>query len=624
VLDVVARKNSRDLQTLADDFDRTAKSADDFGNKLNKTSTFSKYLDEQLVKTKAHVRELGTEFDKTGKADVFANLKGAERNLKSLEGIKKQLATALAQGGQDGAKDVSAAVQGGLSTPALGPILIGSLVAAAVAAAPLVGAALGGAVSGAFALGGVFAGAFTELKTNPQVQAAGKDFLAWLGTEWKSGASAFAGPLMDAFALLKTDLAGPLDDLKKDFAYLAPYAREFAMYIGAAAEKFMPGFNRMIQSSGPILTELGHGLVYVADGLNVMFDEISKGGKGEVEALDVTFRVLGGTLAAVGFFVRAMANSFDWITQVEAKVTDFQQSVFGWIPLLGDYFRKAHEIWFGISNSFDDAGPAVGRMLPPLNSVTVAADNQKKAVDDLKKSWDDYLGIAQSTDQAELTLARDTLALKAALAQNKGQWDLNTRAGQDHRAALQGVLADAKAVYDAQVKQYGDNPKFLKAYQDTIEKRLAEARATGAAADYVEHLRIEYLGLVNALNFINGKVVHYSIIGTRSSPGGERGFYQGLAHGGRADAPGYAYGGGVIKVGEQGPEYLSLPPMAGPAYVTPNSAINGAANSSARAAPWQVECRVTGGGGIATLIQSAVRSGEIQLFVDGTPVTVYA
>jgi hypothetical protein len=51
------------------------------------------------------------------------------------------------------------------------------------------------------------------------------------------------------------------------------------------------------------------------------------------------------------------------------------------------------------------------------------------------------------------------------------------------------------------------------------------------------------------------------------------------AHGGFIR--GYAGGGRVFKVGEQGRELLTLPAMSAPAYVTPNSTLNGSANGGA-------------------------------------------
>src|SRR5689334_11249948 len=98
VLDVIARKNSRDLSTLADEFERLAKRTDASGKKFGEFSSFSNYLEGQLYRTRVQVRELGQEFDRTGDKDVFAKLRGAQANLKSLERIKADLSKSIDDG----------------------------------------------------------------------------------------------------------------------------------------------------------------------------------------------------------------------------------------------------------------------------------------------------------------------------------------------------------------------------------------------------------------------------------------------------------------------------------------------------------------------------------------------
>jgi hypothetical protein len=536
-----AAKASAAMKLLGEDAGRAGLKLQDLG----KSSTSMGMLDQRILRTRGELKRLSEEFDRTGNAGTLRQIFKSGDELKDLERLRKRLAGALTEGGQEGSKGVLAAMQGVLGTPVLGPITAGALIAGAVIAAPLVGAALGGAVSGAFALGGIFAGALTELKTDARVQAAGHDFLAWLGSEWKQGTASFAGPLMDAFSILKTDLAGPLRDLRQDFSYLAPYVRDFAMYLGAAAEKFMPGFNRMIQSSGPILTELGHGIVMVADGLNIMFDEISKGGKGEVEALDVTFRVLGGTLAAVGFFVRAMANSFDWITQVEAKVTDFQQSVFGWIPLLGDYFRKAHEIWSGVANSFDDAGPSISVVARSVNEVVNSLDDLARASD----AWKDVnaglslvtqtatalpvvldgvshamhgtaIGMVTDLDKVDITMNQlagqleqqvfgaimgvaqaniawhqSLLGVNEAVKQNGTTLKDNTKEGLANQLAVLGMVQANEQVYQANIASGMSADQARQAYEQNHDTMVKGAISAGFNAKEVHGLTDAYRGV---------------------------------------------------------------------------------------------------------------------------------
>jgi len=460
------------------------------------------------------------------------------------------------------------AFAGGLTSPAG----IAAITAAAVALGPLAGAAIGGGIEGSLGFGTMLAGALVQLKTNPQVQGAAKDFGSWLSTEFKDDTAVFAGPLIDAFKLLQTDTRGPMDDLRKDFAAVAPYVRDFATYLGAAEEKFMPGFNRMIQSSGPIITELGHGLVYVADGLNVMFDEISKGGKGEVEGLDVLFRTLGGTLSATGFLIRGLADAFDFTAQIADKVTGAQAKYLGWIPGVGDYFREAHKEWDGIVHSFDDSGSHVGALGGEMNTLTSDLDRQRAAVQSLTKAWDDWFGLSMSVDQATLTLHQDVTALTDSIAQNGRTFDENTKAGQANYGALLQAIQAAHDLYDAEVKQYGDNPKFVTEYQQTVDKLLAQASAAGLDKSQIAALSSEFGQLQAALNSINGKVVHYSVIGSGSNPNS---FPQGLAEGGFVGPGGIIHAAqGLLPPRSPGTLVLAGEPQTGGEWMIPRRGIS--------------------------------------------------
>lgn len=91
VLDVVARKNSKDLEALALEFDKLAASVDNSNKSSQQSVKFSKFLDSQIAETRKQVQQLAQEFEKTGSADVFGQLRGAERNLNSLTRIRKQV-----------------------------------------------------------------------------------------------------------------------------------------------------------------------------------------------------------------------------------------------------------------------------------------------------------------------------------------------------------------------------------------------------------------------------------------------------------------------------------------------------------------------------------------------------
>lgn len=573
VLDVIARKNSRDLNTLADEFDRAARQTDDFGDKLNKTNRFSKYLDDQLLLTKQKVRELGVEFERTGDKDVFAKLRGAQGNVKSLERIKTDLTKSFGDTGAEASNAFSAGFVGGLgrvalaASPALAPMAV-MLVAELLAA-------VGGAITAGAGLGGVFAGAITQIKTNPDVQAAAGDLGHWFSEQWKLDTGAFAEPTRDAIALIKTELRGPMDDLRKDFSVIAPYTRDFANSLGVAAQKFMPGLNRLLQNSGPLIQEAGHDLEILSEAVSRFMIDLSEGEKGEAEALRTLVRGLADLITFTGGAINVSAHLWDGYVQGTRSAVDWADKWLGKITLIHPLLRLtgAKERIDEIAGAYNNLGPAVGRILPPISSVTREVDNQKRVVDGLTKSWNDWFGVSMGVDQALLSLNQSETALTESIKENGRHWELNTKTGQANYGTLLSVIQAAHDYRDAQIASGVSADQANAEYQKTIEAQIGMAQKFGLSAAQANSLRTQVGGLSDALDSLRTDITirtHFITEGTPPSS-----FYHGLATGGRV--PGYAGGGGTIRVGEQGPEYLSFGP--GPAYVTPNSAINGAANS---------------------------------------------
>jgi putative intracellular protease/amidase len=255
-------------------------------------------------------------------------------------------------------------------------------------------------------------------------------------------------------------------------------------------------------------------------------------------------------------------------------------------------------------------------------------------------------------DQATLSWYSSLTSLGEQLAKNNHIIDIHTKKGEEDRAAVLAAVQANMAQYQAFVAVGGSATDAARQYDQNTQALERQLRKAGLTSAEIDNLIGKYKGipdtvnttiatngltqaindladLIAKINGINNKKYTYTIDGNITYHYTGTDFYHGFgASGGRISgyaaggfAEGFAKGGRVIKVGEMGPEYLTFGNDAGPMYVTPNSAINGQANST-RQAPQQVEWRVTGDGGLRTLIQAAVRGGDIQLFVDGKPVTV--
>ena len=419
-----------------------------------------------------------------------------------------------------------------------GPVLVPM----GVQLASLILAGMGGLLEGATGVGGVITGSLIQLKSNADVQSAAKGFWSWLSGVFKDDTAAFAQPLEDAFSILKTDLSsgGLLDSLKKDFSYLAPYVRDFAMFLGAAMEKALPGFNTAVQRSGPLLEEFGHDMVYVADGISTFFDQVSQGGKGEVEALDTLGRSIGDLLGFLGSLINYGAHLYEWFIKLDDAVAHFGAD-FTPLGALFEHFFHYKERVDGIANSFDSGGSSISGFAKKVNSLTTDVDRQKAEVDKLTKAWNDWFGVSMTLDQATLTYHQDVTALTDSIAQNGRTFDENTKAGQANYGALLVAIQGAHDLRDAQIASGTSAAQANAQYQASVNYLITLATKAGLSKDQIALLKSQVDQLVLSLQNLDKNVntAHLSqLVGHGWTLG------QGLAEGG------YVAPGGIIHAAE--------------------------------------------------------------------------
>jgi len=166
----------------------------------------------------------------------------------------------------------------------------------------------------------------------------------------------------------------------------------------------------------------------------------------------------------------------------------------------------------------------------------------------------------------------DLFGLKDALDSHSKSIDLNSAAGTHNREVVLGAIQDAKAHRDALIAQAGGvNASQAaieaanKVYEDDIGKLKGMYVGAGGAARAFDDLAGTYnVNVVTHYTTVGSPDFHQHSIGEHASGGSLLAGMAGAAN--------------LFSVGEQGRELPTLPPMSAPAYVTPNSTINGAAN----------------------------------------------
>lgn len=538
ILDVVARKNSKDLNTLADDFDRVAKQTDDFGKKINKATTFTKTLDDQIIKTKAQVKSLGAEFDKTGDKDVFANLAGAQRNLKSLEKIKSQLSTALddgaKQGGLKAAGTFAKALTGGGKEGEMGAALKKALLAAAPIAAPAAGAAIGGAILAGIGLAGIGAGIAGQLH-DPAVQSALAALRKDASTVLTDSTSAFGPVLQKGIEGLDTMLAKQAPGLKKTFDSLAPDADKLFSGFDGFIENSLPGLETGLKRSGVVIDELGKDLPKLGSDVGAFFVRTSSGSQGAADAI-------GDLTAAFGALAK---ESGSVLSDAEGGYQTLHDVGTGNLDGLKVSWKSLGAIGADVST--------VG-VLPLINSITGLGADHKKTADAAKDNADQeqFLGDTAASAAVQLRSLSDALggvvqqnlsadesainqqtsmnALSDSIKENGRAWTDNSDAALANRQALLAAIGAAEANREQQIANHVPVQQATDDYNAQVQALLDLAGKGGDAKAALDALAGEYKIYINAtLNTAAQQVLQSSGAGSLAAYSAQR---RGLALGG--------------------------------------------------------------------------------------------
>jgi hypothetical protein len=608
VLDVIARKNSRDLSTLADEFDKLARQTDDAGKKMHQTGTFSQFLDEQLAKTKAQVRELGEEFDRTGDKDVFAKLRGAQANQKSLERIKIDLSKALGDGGEAGGLAGARRFVMSFASAVKDPAAAGGIGAAGLVVGAFAGAAINGALLAGVASGGLALGIVGQAK-NPAVRAAWADTGHFISGELTKATAGFEKPLVNAAHIIRNDIGQAIDDIH--FSRLADEVEPLARGLGGLATHTVPGLNDALDAGAGILDKVANQLPSVGDAASDAFRKMSEGSKGAGEGLTTLLMAGKFLIRMTGDLALGLSKTYEWIVNVGVKLSWWADAIGHNIPILGgltsalhDFFEtvkggdtgteilvhKGETLADALRRAAEEAEHAEGgldKLMQKISATTATTDTLAGAIS--AKLFSSMMNV----DQATLTWHESLTQLGEVLTRQNHSIDENTAKGQANVAGIYAAVTANMQIYQAQVAaaHYDTNTQALRNQLHTAGLTWKEIDNLIGKYGQVPHEvntdlavngltdAINNLGnLIASVNGLNGRNFGFTVTETdiRRRINEDMGH---AAHGGFIR--GYASGGRVFKVGEQGRELLTLPAMSAPAYVTPNSTLNGSANGGA-------------------------------------------
>lgn len=613
----------------------------------------------EVVKTKARVKELGDEFRRTGSASSFSGLKDAQRDLLKLENLAKDMGRELGHGAAPATvKELSA----GLSNPQVWALAIPAVAAAAV---PL-GQAVGGAVLLGIGLAGVGAGIAGQIH-DPLVVAAGTRLGHDVATGFKSATSEFQAPLLGAINVFDAEWKRLQPGLKSTFTQLAPLVTDLGKGAAGFVDALVPGLERAAVAAKPLVQDFAAWLPRFGSVLGSLFDTMAAHEKDAEKGLHL---IEGGLTAVV-----VIARDAIPVLSAIGDALDFAKKFGPLGPLIGIY-NSFHDLSTGgelLGKSLvgvDSSATAAGQSLDALQQKLTATATTMSTVAGAATAA--VFNALMSIDRANLSVAQSLTQVTQAIKANGKHLDLLTSKGQANRSAVLDAVSANMQLYTAQINSGVSAQDAAAAYDSNTAALERTLRKAGVAQSEIDGLIGKYRkipskvntllaiqGLTDAINGladlirrINGLHDKTVTITTRYTKIGAGPFankpipneYGGIRHfasGGAlpVGSAGIVSGGGPYAMfGEPGTgaNTEGFLPERGISRMAAGGLLDtmagwygyGVVDHGRRAGGGVVAVtatlQVTGDGDSALFgaIQKAVRSGAIQFFVAGQPVSV--
>lgn len=414
---------------------------------------------------------------------------------------------------------------------------------------------LAGAVTGAVGVGGI-AGGIAAASRDPGVRAAASEFGKSISDEFFAGGQAFVNPTIESLGILEQAFRDM--DLGDSWERVAPFVTRVAEGIAGMGTRFMPGFNRALEASGPALELLAQELPEIGDALGNMLADFAES-EGTLEGWHLLLGTVTAVIRSTGVVVKFLGDEFHRSLEIMREFSDAALAVSGALEDI-----PGNEVWRRINNGLEEVrgtSHKAQRGMEGMDNATRkttfgffeqgdAAHALADAVRRLHDEYSDYLGVQMSVDQANRRVQEGLLKLRETLRENGRDWRANTEAGLENRAALssqvEALIRQRQANIDAGMSASDATTRF-EAELDALRKL---AIAAGISKEALQDLVGDYFVRVNVTT--TGDAAYRAAI-ARAISGNDR--ISGFQHGG--DPP----IGEPFWVGEGGrPELMVLTP----------------------------------------------------------------
>lgn len=524
VLELIEQRKGDALQKEAADLDRLADKTEVSSRQMRKMSDESSTLNRRIEEQTTKVRALASEIERGDGDDkgLIRQFRNAERDLgnlkrvaKSLEDIVPDVSAAGAKAGTSFMSSLSDAASAG--GPELKAALVVAAVGAAAAVAPAIGAAVAGAVAGAVGVGGI-AGGIAAAAQDPAVQAAARGLKNVLMGEFTDMGAQFVQPTIAAIGLLE-DAARDID-LSHMFGPLAAEVPVLAQALGDMARAMEPGLSRAFAAAAPAIDALAEHLPEIGSALGNMIGDITES-KGAMEGLGLILDTVEGTLVLFGGTVTWLSDRFDDMVGIVAPAAHTIATAIGLLQPgwwgLDDLINsnvEAMNRWRGAgdgvagtaghlaSTVLNAANAANGLATANRNSVgdtaaaEAAAKTYTKALEDQKRALDGAFNSQMALDRANLAVAGEWDALKAAVEANGRSLDATSAKGRANRGVILDQIGALENQRDAAIAAGDGSEAGMKkanaAFNRGIDKLVALAAKAGLSKSALEAMAKDY------------------------------------------------------------------------------------------------------------------------------------
>jgi hypothetical protein len=454
---------------------------------------------------------------------------------------------------------------------------------------------MAGGAGAAVGLGALF------LKEEPAVVSAAQRMAASVKATLSEAAQPLAGPFVDALSDIqsRTSRLGPA--LRETFSNAAPFVDKLVDAIFGLVEGALPGFNRMLARSGPVLDALAVGAASVGQTLGEMFDILSSNPQASADAFLALIQVVNTLGLTVAWTMRIMQDA---MTPVVGAINSMKGS---WGRLLEDLA--------GGSGPVADIARGAIKQSDAMAQADAATKGWGESSANASEHAMELSGAISNLSNQLLAMSGSSIAVEAAfdnasetLKKNGKNLDINTEKGRANRTALDQIAGAALQQQESmkaagqstdsmssklgraytQFMKAADSAGMSKAAADRLARSyglLPPVKKTNVSAPGAEHSKAQVEALRRSLTGIKSKAVRltistiYKTYGRASAEAAQRYARAGLATGGVMSR---AFDGGprknLITVGEDGPETIDL--NSGTVYPTANQRMQDYARGS--------------------------------------------